>query len=50
MLRESLPKIVTESVPGPKAAAVLERLRQIIIFMQCAISLHMRAILHLQKS
>ena len=25
MLRESLPKIVTESVPGPKAAAVLER-------------------------
>ena len=30
MLRESLPKIVTETLPGPKAQAVIERREQAI--------------------
>ncbi len=30
MLREELPKIVTETVPGPKAAAIIERRKNIV--------------------
>lgn len=30
MLKDELPKIVTQTVPGPKAAAVLARRRQAI--------------------
>ncbi|MDF2842981.1 MAG: 4-aminobutyrate aminotransferase [Herbinix sp.] len=30
MLRESLPRIITEKLPGPKAAAILERRKEIV--------------------
>lgn len=31
MLRESLPEIVTETVPGPKASKVIERRKKLFL-------------------